>query len=128
MTLTLANDRNGAGLRAFLSRLFHKSDLSAHSHSVESPVQYAVSVEIDLMAIRRFKKAISLVRKQLAHAGMGHGLMKLYGTAYPPLVVLQLSAGRIKRIPDRDVNILMGLAFDDNLGALGGNVDPYQIA
>ena len=80
-------------------------------------------LDIDFAPVRCFQKTVTLVPKNFDDPGAGDAGM--YFDLAPPAsnVILQLAPGRVKGIPDRSLQILVGLALDDELGPRHGQVD-----
>ena len=88
-----------AGLRALLTFFFGEANLGAHFQPVESAVEHAIAVEVNLAAVRRFDKAIARFAFETTDTA-DHGFMHFDGTALFPYIVFELPARSIKGFAD----------------------------
>ena len=70
--MVLADEMDGARLGALVALALGRdvAHLAADLELIECPVGYAVAVEIDLVAVRRFDESVPLVREQLGNAAV----------------------------------------------------------
>ena len=103
----LADWRHGACLQALDPFLFrgHKADFTANIELFEAVTDDAILVEIDLLAFRRFGKAI--VIEQAHHLTVLRSDMRLHVATHAPDMVFELPPCRVERIANGDIDILV---------------------
>src|SRR5690606_38753804 len=122
------DDVNGARLRSLVARFLAEPDLVTDSEILELGVENAVSMEIDVSSVRGRDAAVILLRMQLGDRAVRRTLVDLHLAANHSHAVLQLTAGSVEPVPQRDVDVLMGgvvraLPPGKDLGARHAHVD-----
>jgi hypothetical protein len=105
--MVLADRRHGTGLRTLNALAFrdHEPDFVCDLKFVEVRIDHAVFVEVDLLAVRHFHKAVIL--EELSNLAMFRGRVGFYAATYPPCMVFQLTSRRVESITDGNVDIFM---------------------
>ena len=118
-----------------LRMLCHKTHLVADRELVEPAIHDAVAVEIDLVAVGGEDKAAILFREEAPDFSVVGNHMQLDVSARLASVVFKQSAGRVKSVADRDVDILVGMVRcriptyrDFAAGDVKIDANPEQIA
>ena len=63
----LADQSNGARLRAFDALFLDEADLRADGQAIESPAENGVAVKIDLATLRRFNESAIFPGEEFRH-------------------------------------------------------------
>src|SRR5208282_5892650 len=98
---------NRARLRAFLPEFLDEADFGTDCQTIESIVENAVAVEIDLAAVGSLDEAIVVTGHEFRHAAMVLRFMRLDLAAHLADGVLDLALSRGECILDRDRDVLM---------------------
>lgn len=111
--MVLADKMNGARLGSLVAFAFGDGDANfvADLEFVESDVDDAVAVEINLASVGGLDEAVTLLGEKLAHPAMGRGLMHLGGALSAADMILQAPLNGIESVADGDIDVLMGVMF-----------------
>src|SRR5262249_36946091 len=123
---------DGAGLWALVTVFFCIFDFVANMQFVESVVQDAVLVEINLAPIACLEKAVALVGEQLFHARAADAVVAFDLATNLAGVFVQHALRVVERVFDGRVGVLMGcllrwVATDDQLPVGNADVDAYVV-
>jgi len=132
-----AERNHGARLRAFgtLGVLRDKTHFIAHRELVEAAIRDTVAVEVNLVAVGALDEAAILLGNEPRDPSMVGHRVHFDITTSLASVILEQPPGSVKRIADRDIDILMrmvrrGITADDDLapGNLEVDANSKQIA
>ena len=107
----LTRNMYSTGLRPHRSLLFSKAHGSTDAQAIEAWLQHAVAMKIDLAPVRREQETISFVGKKFVDGGHGFRFMPFNLASPLAGVVLQLPLSRIKGIPNRNVDVFVGVVL-----------------
>jgi hypothetical protein len=114
-----ADPLHGAGLRAFLARLFHKGDFRSDFQTIKSLVQDTLPVEVNHSAVGRLDETVIVLGNELPHPAVRRPLDDLRIAAPPTHEIFQLSPGGVESVaqghPDVPVFGVLALAVTETI-------------
>jgi hypothetical protein len=96
-----------ARLRSLVPRFLREPDLGADGESVESVVQHAGAVEIDLPSLGGLQESETLLRMQPRNAGVGRSNCALHVATSQASEVLELAPQLVEGLGSRQVDVLV---------------------